>query len=96
MLVAKKLSSQENFANAREVRNMFEDIVTNQARRVARMEQPTGDDMMKITLDDLTDEEEEAKAPEGAADAKMAEKELTFGEAPKADEGGEQPDSGEG
>ena len=55
-LVSKKMQMQENFANAREVRNMFEDIITNQARRVAAMENPTHDDMMKITIMDLTDD----------------------------------------
>ena len=55
-LVSKKMQMKENFANAREVRNMFEDIVTNQARRVAEMEAPTHDDMMKITIMDLSDD----------------------------------------
>ena len=53
-IVSRKMQRQENFANAREVRNMFEDIITNQARRVAEMEAPTHDDMMKITLEDLS------------------------------------------
>ena len=56
MIVSKKMQQQENFANAREVRNMFEDIITNQARRVAAMENPTSEDMMTITLDDLTED----------------------------------------
>ena len=55
-IVSKKMQQQENFANAREVRNMFEDIITNQARRVAAMEAPTHDDMMKITIMDLSDD----------------------------------------
>ena len=55
-LVSKKMQMKENFANAREVRNMFEDIITNQARRVAEMENPTHDDMMKITVMDLSDD----------------------------------------
>ena len=55
-LVSKKMQMRENFANAREVRNMFEDIITNQARRVAEMENPTHDDMMKITVMDLSDD----------------------------------------
>ena len=55
-LVSKKMQMRENFANAREVRNMFEDIITNQARRVAAMEAPTHDDMMKITVMDLSDD----------------------------------------
>ena len=55
-IISRKMTRQENFANAREVRNMFEDIITNQARRVAEMENPTHDDMMKITVMDLTDD----------------------------------------
>jgi hypothetical protein len=55
-IIGRKMMRQENFANAREVRNMFEDIITNQARRVAAMENPTHDDMMKITIEDLSDD----------------------------------------
>lgn len=55
-IVSRKMQRQENFANAREVRNMFEDIITNQARRVASMENPTHDDMMLIKLEDLSDD----------------------------------------
>ena len=55
-IVSKKMQMKENFANAREVRNMFEDIITNQARRVAAMENPTHEDMMKITVMDLSDD----------------------------------------
>ena len=55
-IISRKMQRQENFANAREVRNMFEDIITNQARRVAEMENPTHDDMMLITVMDLSDD----------------------------------------
>ena len=55
-IVSRKMQRQDNFANAREVRNMFEDIITNQARRVAAMENPTHDDMMLITVMDLSDD----------------------------------------
>ena len=55
MIVARKLTKLENFANAREVRNMFEEIITNQARRVAEMENPTEEDMKTITISDLAD-----------------------------------------
>lgn len=57
MITARKLTRQENFANAREVRNLFEEIITNQARRVAKLEAPSSEDMMMITSDDLIDEE---------------------------------------
>ncbi len=56
MIVAKKMRQQENFANAREVRNMFEEIITNQARRVAEMENPSQDEMMLLKSEDLTEE----------------------------------------
>ena len=50
-----KLSSPENFANARAVRNLFEEIITNQAGRIAAMGNPTLDDMKTITSEDLSD-----------------------------------------
>lgn len=55
MIVQRKLASLENFANAREVRNLFEEIITNQARRVAAMENPGQDELKKILLEDLTE-----------------------------------------
>ena len=58
-LASEKLASLENFANARAVRNLFEEIITNQARRVASMEEPTLEDLKKLTNEDLTDPEEE-------------------------------------
>lgn len=70
MVSLRKMQRTENFANGREVRNIFEDIVTNQARRIARMENPTHDDLVTITLDDLTDEEESGKKTDTAADKK--------------------------
>ena len=67
MIAARKLLKLENFANAREVRNMFEEIIANQARRVSEMENPTIEDMMRISLEDLTDlpkEEKKAEEPD--------------------------------
>lgn len=55
LITAKKLENIDNFANAREVRNLFEEIITNQARRISTLESPSGDDMMTILLEDLTD-----------------------------------------
>lgn len=49
----------ENFANAREVRNLFEKIITNQASRVADLENVDEDVLTTITIDDLKDDEEE-------------------------------------
>ncbi|WP_081671327.1 AAA family ATPase [Butyrivibrio sp. XBB1001] len=55
LISAKKMENIENFANAREIRNLFEEIITNQARRISGMENPTGDDMMTILREDLED-----------------------------------------
>ncbi len=66
----------ENFGNARDVRNLFEKIVAAQADRVAEMEDPTDEDIRTITTEDLKElmdvplrpaleeEEEEDGAPE--------------------------------
>ena len=75
MIVMRKLTKSENFANAREVRNLFEEIITNQARRVAAMEHPSNDDMMRITMEDLLDTdaataEEQKNAAEDTEGAK--------------------------
>lgn len=43
----------DNFGNGRDVRNLFEKIVANQANRVAVMESPTDDDILTITTSDL-------------------------------------------
>ena len=48
----------ENFANAREVRNLFEKIITNQAARVADLEDVDEETLMTITLQDLEDMDE--------------------------------------
>lgn len=48
----------ENFGNARDVRNIFERAVTRQADRVAVMEAPTKDDLMAILVQDLDPEAE--------------------------------------
>ena len=58
-LAAEKLASQENFANARAVRNLFEEIITNQARRVAELKDPTLEDLKALTNEDLVDPEAE-------------------------------------
>ena len=43
----------DNFGNAREVRNLFERLISAQSDRVAAMEAPTRDDLMKLTLEDF-------------------------------------------
>ena len=56
MILTRKLNNPINFANARDVRNMFEDIITNQARRVVKMQDPKPEDICMICLDDLTED----------------------------------------
>ena len=43
----------ENFGNARDVRNLFEQLIARQSDRVAAMESPTKDDLMCITEEDF-------------------------------------------
>ena len=43
----------ENFGNARDVRNIFERSVSNQANRLAAMEAPTKDDLMAFKKEDI-------------------------------------------
>ncbi len=43
----------DNFGNGRDVRNIFEKIVANQANRVAHLEDPTDEDILTITEMDL-------------------------------------------
>ena len=43
----------ENFGNARDVRNIFETAIARQANRVAIMENPTKEDLMALTIADL-------------------------------------------
>ena len=74
MIVQRKLGALENYANARDVRNLFEEIITNQARRVAAMESLTQEDMKKILLEDLeeTAEQDAQKAMEKAGKIEAA------------------------
>ncbi len=83
MIINARLTKIENFANAREVRNMFEAFITNQARRVAAMENPSQEDMMMITLEDLVDDEKDT-AEEKAEESTGEKAEETAGE--KAEE----------
>ena len=43
----------ENFGNARDVRNVFETAIAAQANRVAVMDNPTKEDLMALTVEDL-------------------------------------------
>ena len=46
----------ENFGNARDVRNLFEKAVSRQSDRVAQMEAPTKEDLMELRTEDLKEE----------------------------------------
>ncbi len=73
LITARKIENIDNFANAREVRNLFEEIITNQARRIAAMAEPSEEDMMTILLEDLTEtvkKPEEEKKEEVSEEAK--------------------------
>ena len=50
----------ENFGNARDVRNLFEQAVARQADRVSQLEEPTREQLMELKPEDL---EEESPAP---------------------------------
>ena len=52
----------ENFGNARDVRNVFETAVARQANRLAGIEAPRKEDLMALTLADLDLEREEKQA----------------------------------
>ena len=49
----------ENFGNARDVRNLFEKAVSRQSDRVAQMEAPTKEQLMELRLEDLKEPEEQ-------------------------------------
>ena len=48
----------ENFGNARDVRNLFEKAVARQSDRVAQLEAPTKEQLMQLQICDLQDSEE--------------------------------------
>ncbi len=76
LITARKIENIDNFANAREVRNLFEEIITNQARRISAIENPSEEDMMTILLEDLSDtvaKPEEKKEEETSEEAKAEE-----------------------
>ena len=73
LITARKIANIDNFANAREVRNLFEEIITNQARRVAALENPTSEDMMTILLEDLTEKKDLPEESEGVEEKAISE-----------------------
>ena len=48
----------ENFGNARDVRNLFEKAVTRQSDRVALLESPTREQLMELLPQDIDEPEE--------------------------------------
>ena len=56
----------ENFGNARDVRNVFERAVARQADRVAALERPGKEELMALTAADLREEAAPDGAPAGA------------------------------
>lgn len=62
-LVANELDGQvlaknENFANGRLVRNLYDDLTMNHARRVAQINQPSRDDLSTIKAEDFSSPQE--------------------------------------
>ena len=70
-------SKGENFANAREVRNLFEKIIANQASRVSALDEVDEETLSTITIEDLTEKFEEEYEKElearAAREAEIAE-----------------------
>ncbi|MCC8123629.1 MAG: AAA family ATPase [Oscillospiraceae bacterium] len=55
----------ENFGNAREVRNLFEHAVARQADRIAGLETPDKETLMTFVSTDMREETQESAAPAG-------------------------------
>ncbi len=77
MIKMRKLTGFENFANAREVRNLFEEIITNQAHRIASVENLKPEDMKMILMDDLIDLELESINQKNSSEDSEAETKIT-------------------
>lgn len=46
-------TKNKNFENGRFVRNFYDDIITNHARRVVKINNPTKEELSIITYDDI-------------------------------------------
>ena len=73
LIVQRKMEHSENYANAREVRNLFEEIITNQAKRVADLENPDSEAMTKICLQDLPGADKVEESPSSDETEKSSE-----------------------
>lgn len=69
----------ENFANGRMVRNLYDDLVMNHARRVATMESPTREDLSTIVNEDFKLVKEQESHFYEDADDKAYTEEKIFG-----------------
>ena len=74
----------ENFGNGRDVRNAFEDMVVRQANRVAKLDNPTKEDLMAVLPEDLEDKDEEEET-------EPAEEQPETGTGEPAEAAGEEP-----
>lgn len=63
-LMALYEARDENFGNARDVRNLFEQAVARQSDRVAQLESPTREQLMELRPEDLA-EPGESPSPQG-------------------------------
>ncbi|MCD8086193.1 MAG: AAA family ATPase, partial [Clostridiales bacterium] len=61
-----------NCGNARDVRNLFETLVSVQSDRVASLENPSREDLMLLTLADFRQAAGETEPPEGDVNAGLA------------------------
>jgi SpoVK/Ycf46/Vps4 family AAA+-type ATPase len=66
-IVKLEASKGENFANAREVRNLFEKIITNQAARVSGLDEVDEETLSTITVEDLADLEKTGETGENGS-----------------------------
>ena len=56
ILMALYEDRDENFGNARDVRNLFEKAVARQSDRVAQLEAPTREQLMELRPEDLNEQ----------------------------------------
>lgn len=57
----------ENFGNGRDVRNLFENAITRQSNRLAKLENPTKEQLMTFLPEDFQEEEETEEKKDGAS-----------------------------
>ena len=53
-LEEKTTHKEGDFSNGRLVRNMYEDFILNQARRVSKITSPNKQELQEITIEDVT------------------------------------------